>query len=170
MRLLYLDGLETPGKERGKGNVLNGRRVVVTGLGMITPLGASLASSWEGLVNGQSGISPISSFDTEGYSVRFGGAVPDFDLGEYLPPKEARRMDGFIQYGLVTGVQAMADAGLEVTDENRHRIGVAVGSGIGGIVTIETCYDVVLNRGPGRVSPFFCTLLCDQYGRGPSLH
>ncbi len=134
---------------------MNGRRVVVTGLGMITPLGASLASSWEGLVEGQSGISPISSFDTEGYPVRFGGAVPEFDLGEYIPPKEARRMDGFIQYGLVTGVQAMADAGLEVTDENRHRIGVAVGSGIGGIVTIETCYDVVLSRGPGRVSPFF---------------
>ncbi len=134
---------------------MNNRRVVVTGLGMITPLGASLQTSWDGLLAGQSGIGPITTFDTEGYPVRFGGAVPEFDISDYLSPKEARRMDGFIQFGLVTGIQAMSDAGLEVTDENRHRIGVAVGSGIGGIVTIETCYDVLLNRGPGRVSPFF---------------
>ena len=131
------------------------RRVVVTGLGMITPLGASLESSWDGLLAGKSGIGPITSFDTEGYPVRFGGTVPEFDISEYLSPKEARRMDGFIQYGLVTGIQAMSDAGIEVTDENRHRIGVAVGSGIGGIVTIETCYGVLLNRGPSKVSPFF---------------
>ena len=131
------------------------RRVVVTGLGMITPLGASLENSWDGLLAGKSGIGPITSFNTEGYPVRFGGTVPEFDISEYLSPKEARRMDEFIQYGLVTGIQAMADAGLEVTDENRHRIGVAVGSGIGGIVTIETCYGVVLNRGPSKVSPFF---------------
>ncbi len=134
---------------------LSNRRVVVTGLGMITPLGASLESSWEGLLAGESGISPITSFDVQDYPVRFGGAVPDFDVGDFLPPKEARRMDGFIQFGLVTGIQAIRDSGLEVTDENRHRIGVAVGSGIGGIVTIETCHDVILNRGPGRVSPFF---------------
>lgn len=131
------------------------RRVVVTGMGMITPLGASMASTWEGILAGRSGIGPISSFDTEGYPVRFGGAVPEFDISEYLSPKEARRMDGFIQYGLVTGVQAIRDAGLEVTDENRHRIGVAIGSGIGGIVTIETCHDVIVNRGPSKVSPFF---------------
>ena len=131
------------------------RRVVVTGLGMITPLGASLESSWDGLLAGKSGIGPITSFNTEEYPVRFGGTVPEFDISEYLSPKEARRMDGFIQYGLVTGIQAMSDAGIEVTDENRHRIGVAVGSGIGGIVTIETCYDVLLNRGPSKVSPFF---------------
>ena len=131
------------------------RRVVVTGLGMITPLGASLENSWDGLLAGKSGIGPITSFNTEGYPVRFGGTVPEFDISEYLSPKDARRMDEFIQYGLVTGIQAMADAGLEVTDENRHRIGVAVGSGIGGIVTIETCYGVVLNRGPSKVSPFF---------------
>jgi 3-oxoacyl-[acyl-carrier-protein] synthase II len=114
-----------------------------------------MESSWEGILAGKSGISPISTFDTEGYPVRFGGAVPEFDMDEYVPKKEARRMDGFIQFGLVTGVQAMRDAGLEVTDENRHRIGVAVGSGIGGIVTIETCHEVVTTRGPGRVSPFF---------------
>lgn len=131
------------------------RRVVVTGMGMITPLGDSLESSWDAMLAGKSGIRPIEAFDTEGFPVRFGGAVPEFDLGEYIPPKEARRMDGFIQFGLVTGVQAMRDAGLEVTDENRQRIGVAVGSGIGGIVTIETCHSVLLEKGPGRVSPFF---------------
>jgi 3-oxoacyl-[acyl-carrier-protein] synthase II len=131
------------------------RRVVVTGMGMLTPLGVDLDSSWQGLTAGKSGIAPIQSFDTTDYSVRFGGHVPEFDIAEYLPPKEARRMDGFMQFGLVAGIQAMRDSGLEVTDENRDRIGVAVGSGIGGIVTIETCHDVVNSRGPGKVSPFF---------------
>ena len=131
------------------------RRVVVTGMGMLTPLGVDLESSWQGLTAGKSGVAPIQSFDTTDYPVRFGGHVPEFDISEYLPPKEARRMDGFMQFGLVAGVQAMRDSGLEVTDENRDRIGVAVGSGIGGIVTIETCHDVVNNRGPAKVSPFF---------------
>lgn len=131
------------------------RRVVVTGMGMLTPLGVDLESSWQGLTAGTSGIAPIQSFDTTDYSVRFGGHVPEFDISEYLPPKEARRMDGFMQFGLVAGIQAMRDSGLEVTDENRDRIGVAVGSGIGGIVTIETCHDVVNSRGPAKVSPFF---------------
>lgn len=134
---------------------MKNRRVVVTGMGMLSPLGASLESSWEGLTAGKSGISPIETFDTEGFPVRFGGAVPEFDLEEYISKKEARRMDGFIQFGLVTGIQAMKDSGLEVTDENRHRIGVAVGSGIGGISTIETCHDIVVNRGPNKVTPFF---------------
>lgn len=131
------------------------RRVVVTGMGMLTPLGVDLESSWQGLTAGKSGIAPIQSFDTTDYSVRFGGHVPEFDISGYLPPKEARRMDGFMQFGLVAGIQAMRDSGLEVTDENRDRIGVAVGSGIGGIVTIETCHDVVNSRGPAKVSPFF---------------
>ena len=134
---------------------MNNRRVVVTGLGMITPLGSTLEDSWQGLLSGRSGISPITTFDAEAFPVRFGGSVPEFDITEYLPAKEARRLDGFIQYGMVTGIQAMNDSGLEVTDENSHRIGIAVGSGIGGIVTIETCHEVVLKRGPTRVSPFF---------------
>lgn len=134
---------------------MKNRRVVVTGMGMVSPLGASVEESWQRMLNGESGIDEIRSFDASDYPVRFGGAVPEFDIGEYIPPKEARRMDGFIQFGLVTGVQAMRDSGLEVTDENRHRIGVAVGSGIGGIVTIETCHEVVTTRGPNRVSPFF---------------
>jgi 3-oxoacyl-[acyl-carrier-protein] synthase II len=131
------------------------RRVVVTGMGMISPLGDSLATSWEGILAGKSGVRPITAFDATGYPVRFGGSVPEFDLNEYIAPKDARRMDGFIQFGMVTGAQAMRDSGLEVTDENRHRIGVAVGSGIGGIVTIETCHEVVTTRGPNKVSPFF---------------
>ena len=131
------------------------RRVVVSGMGMLTPLGADLESSWQGLTAGKSGVAPIQSFDTTDYSVRFGGHVPEFDIFNYLPPKEARRMDGFMQFGLVAGIQAMRDSGLEVTDENRDRIGVAVGSGIGGIVTIETCHNVVNDRGPAKVSPFF---------------
>ena len=134
---------------------MNGRRVVVTGMGMLTPLVADMETSWQGLTAGESGIRPITSFDATDFPVRFGGAVPEFDIAEYLNPKEARRMDGFIQFGLVTGIQAMQDSGLEVTDENRHRIGVAVGSGIGGIATIETCHDVVNTRGPRKVTPFF---------------
>ncbi len=155
------------------------RRVVVTGMGMLTPLGVDLESSWRGLTAGKSGIAPITSFDTTGYPVRFGGHVPEFDISEYLSSKEARRMDGFIQFGLVTGIQAMRDSGLEVTAENRDRIGVAVGSGIGGIVTIETCHDVVITRGPAKVSPFFvpsCIInmiaghLSIMYGlRGPNI-
>jgi 3-oxoacyl-[acyl-carrier-protein] synthase II len=124
-------------------------------MGMITPLGASMESTWSGLMAGDSGIRPIQTFDTEGFPVRFGGAVPEFDMSEYLSVKDARRMDGFIQFGMVAGMQAVKDSGLEVTDENRHRIGVAVGSGIGGIVTIETCHDIVVNRGPTKVTPFF---------------
>lgn len=122
---------------------------------MITPLGNTMESSWEGLLAGKSGIGPISVFDTEGYPVRFGGSVPEFDITEFIPPKDARKMDGFIQFGLVTGIQALKDSGLEVTDENRHRVGVAIGSGIGGIVTIENCYQIIKKRGPTKVSPFY---------------
>ena len=131
------------------------RRVVVTGLGMLSPLGCSMDESWSNMLAGKSGITAITDFDASDYSVRIAGTVPEFNVGEYIPVKEARRMDGFIQFGLVTGIQAMRDAGLEVTDENRHRVGVAVGSGIGGIATIETCHSVILERGPRRVSPFF---------------
>lgn len=129
-------------------------RVVVTGLGMLTPLGADVAGSWDGLISARSGIAPITSFDISSFPVRFGGSVPEFDMDEFLAPKEARRMDGFVQFGLVAGMQAMADAGLEVTEENRDSIGVAVGSGMGGIVTVENTHSTLLNKGPNRVSPF----------------
>ena len=97
------------------------RRVVVTGLGMLTCLGTTVQSTWSGLLASKSGIAPISLFDTEDFSVRIGGAVPDFDLDAYLPRKEARRMDGFIQYGMVAGIQAMTDSGIEISDANRHK-------------------------------------------------
>ena len=131
------------------------RRVVITGVGMLTPLGVSANESWQNMLEGKSGITPIDSFDTTGFPVRFDGTVPPLDIADYLPAKDARKMDGFIQFGVVAGIQAIADSGLEVSDGNRHRIGVAIGSGIGGIVTIEKCHEVLLNRGPGRVSPFF---------------
>ena len=134
---------------------MDNRRVVVTGLGMISPLGASLESTWTGLLEGRSGIRSIANIDVEGYPVRFGGQVPEFQITQYLSPKETRRMDGFIQFGLVTGIQAMKDSGIQVTEENKNRIGVAVGSGIGGIATIETCHSVLGLRGPTKVSPFF---------------
>ena len=131
------------------------RRVVVTGLGMLSPLGASVDTSWEGLTAGRSGIAPITAFDADSYPVRFGGAVPEFDMSSYLPAKEARRMDGFIQWGLAAGIQAIRHSGLEDSDSDLSRVGVAMGSGIGGINTIETCHQVLLDRGPNKVSPFF---------------
>ena len=131
------------------------RRVVVTGLGMLSPLGASVETSWEGLTAGHSGIAPIAAFDADSFPVRFGGAVPEFDMSSYLPAKEARRMDGFIQWGLAAGIQAIRYSGLEDSDSNLSRVGVAMGSGIGGINTIETCHQVLLDRGPNKVSPFF---------------
>ena len=134
---------------------MSDRRVVVTGIGMLTPLATTVDESWHLMREGCSGIAIIESFDAGDFPVRIAGEVPAFDISEYLPPKEARRMDGFMQHGLVAGMQAVHDSGFEVTDENRHRVGVAVGSGIGGIVTIETCHDVVNTRGPTRVSPFF---------------
>jgi 3-oxoacyl-[acyl-carrier-protein] synthase II len=124
-------------------------------MGLLSPLGSSMEASWENILAGHSGIGPIDTFDTEGFSVTIGGAVPEFDMSPYINPKEARRMDGFIQFGLVAGMQAMEDAGLEITDSNRKRIGVAVGSGIGGITTIETCHDILVKKGPRKVTPFF---------------
>jgi 3-oxoacyl-[acyl-carrier-protein] synthase II len=122
---------------------------------MLSPLGASVESSWARLLEGKSGIGPITAFDASAYPVSFGGAVPDFAIDDYLPLKEARRMDGFIQWGLVAGIQAIKDAGLDQVATDPLRIGVAMGSGIGGINTIETCHEVLLNRGPAKVSPFF---------------
>ena len=122
---------------------------------MLSPLGVDTETSWASAVAGRSGISPITSFDTEGYAVRFGGRVPDFDLDAYVTKKEARRMDGFIQHGLVASIQAVEDSGLMTSSPSLDRVGVAFGSGIGGIVTIETCHEVVLSRGPQKVSPFF---------------
>lgn len=133
---------------------MSDRRVVVTGLGMVSPVGLNVKTSWESVLAGKSGIAPIEHFDTSAYSVRFGGSVKNFDGGELVTSKDARKMDTFIQYGIVAADEAIKDSGLEVTDENAERIGVAIGSGIGGLGIIEKNYDIILNKGPRKVSPF----------------
>ncbi|WP_031363445.1 beta-ketoacyl-ACP synthase II [Caballeronia sordidicola] len=131
------------------------RRVVVTGLGLISPVGNTVADGWANLVAGKSGIAEITKFDTTNFSTRFAGEVKGFKVEDYMPAKEARHMDTFIHYGIAAGVQAMQDSGLEITDENSERVGVVVGSGIGGLPMIEATQTELLNRGPRRVSPFF---------------
>lgn len=131
------------------------RRVVVTGMGMLSPLGADVASTWEGIVAGRSGITAIDHFDTEGFSTRISGSVPEFDVADFLPPKDARKMDIFVQYGLVAAVQAMRDSGLEISEANRDRVGVAIGSGIGGLTNIEETCRKLHDSGPRKISPFF---------------
>jgi 3-oxoacyl-[acyl-carrier-protein] synthase II len=131
------------------------RRVVVTGMGLVTPLGNDVRTTWDGIVNGRSGIGPIDKFDVSAYSTRFGGSIHGFDPTRYLPPKEARKFDDFVLYGLAAAMQAMQDSGLEVTEANAGRIGAAIGSGIGGIGSIEKNYQILLDSGPRRISPFF---------------
>lgn len=132
-----------------------GRRVVVTGLGLVAPVGLDVKSSWDNILAGKSGIKPITHFDIEPFSARFGGPIYGFDPTPYVSEKDAKKMDKFIHYGLAAGSQAMADAGLEVTESNARRIGVAVGSGIGGITGIENNYEAYRTKGPRRISPFF---------------
>ncbi len=134
---------------------MSSRRVVITGLGAITPLANNVADTWDGIVNGRSGISPIDSFDISSFATTFGGVIRNFDISEYIPAKDAKRMDGFIHYGIAAGCQAIEDSGLEVTEENAERIGVAIGSGIGGITGIEDCRMTYEKSGPRRISPFF---------------
>ncbi len=130
------------------------RRVVVTGMGMVTPLGNTMASTWEGLVAGRSGIGMIEHYDVSLHGTKFAGLIKDLDLEPYLEKKTARKMDAFIQYGIVAGLQAIADSGIEATEESAERIGVAMGAGIGGIQTIETNHDAYAKGGPRKVSPF----------------
>lgn len=155
------------------------RRVVVTGLGMLTPLGNCASESWEGALAGRSGAAPIEAFDVTDYSVRFSASVKNFVAGDYMDPKEARRVDAFIQYGLAAAYEAVEDAGIGDASDAGDRIGVAIGSGIGGIVTIENTRDTLTKSGPRRVSPFFVPgsvinmiagNLSIKYGfRGPNL-
>jgi len=134
---------------------LSKRRVVVTGLGIISPVGNSVAQAWENILAGKSGIGPITRFDVSAFAVRFGGSVKDFDPGQYIPVKDQKKMDPFIHYGIAAASEAIGDAGLEITEENADRIGVAIGSGIGGISSIENGYDAYLKGGPRKISPFF---------------
>lgn len=131
------------------------RRVVVTGLGLITPLGNDVSSSWDALKNGKSGIAPIEHFDVSDFSTRFGGSIKDFDCSLYMENRDARRMDIFMQYGIAAGVQAVVDAGLDTELANPERVGVAIGSGIGGITVIEQAKEQIQKSGPRKISPFF---------------
>jgi len=131
------------------------RRVVVTGLGMLTPLGNDVASSWQGLQQGKSGISLIEHFDTSAYTTKFAGLVKNFDVEPFFSAKEAKKMDLFIQYGVAAGIQAFRDSGIEITEHNAPRIGAAIGSGIGGLGLIEENHTKLINSGPKRLSPFF---------------
>lgn len=134
---------------------MNGRRVVISGLGLITPVGNDVASTWEAILAGRSGAATIDAFDVEAYSTRFSASVRNFDIEPYFSPKDARKMDSFVQYGMAAGIQAMNDSGFEVTDSNAHRVGCAIGSGIGGIGQIEKNSEIVNSTGPRRISPFF---------------
>jgi len=131
------------------------RRVVVTGLGTVSPMGLSVAESWENILAGRSGIGPIEHFDVSAFSVRFGGSVRNFDANQYINPKDAKKMDPFIHYGIAAAKEAIADSGLEITEENAPAIGVAIGSGIGGLPGIEKGHSNYLEGGPRKISPFF---------------
>ncbi|MDX1694054.1 MAG: beta-ketoacyl-ACP synthase II [Ketobacteraceae bacterium] len=130
------------------------RRVVITGVGMLSPLANNVEDSWAALLQGKSGIGPIEHYDISQHATRFAGLVKGLDVEDYFPKKEARKMDKFIQYGIVAAMQSIQDAGIEVTDSNAHRIGVAMGSGIGGIENIENNHKALLERGPRKVNPF----------------
>lgn len=131
------------------------RRVVVTGLGLISPVGNSVADGWANLVAGKSGIATVTKFDHTNLAVHFAGEVKGFNVEDYVSAKEARQMDTFIHYGIAAGVQALKDSGLEVTEANAERVGVMVGSGIGGLPMIEDTHATYAERGPRRISPFF---------------
>src|SRR5512139_2404080 len=130
-------------------------RVVVTGLGAVAPNGIGVEQFWDNLIRGVSGIAAITRFDASKHDVRIAGEVKNFDALQWIEKKEVRKMDLFIQYAIAAAQMAYDDAGLKVTDENRERIGVVVGTGMGGIPALEESYRVLLERGPGRISAFF---------------
>jgi len=134
---------------------LSKRRVVVTGLGIISPVGNTVEEAWQSLLAGRSGIGRITKFDASAMASQIAGEVKDFDVTKYLSAKEARRMDAFIHFGLAAGIDAFKDSGIEVTDANRERIGVNIGSGIGGLPLIEDTHSVYKADGPRKISPFF---------------
>ncbi len=131
------------------------RRVVVTGMGMISPVGNTVDETWANILRGKSGAATIESFDVSAFSTQFSASVKNFDASPYLAPKESRKMDVFVQFGMVAGIQAVQDSGLEVTEETAHRIGTSIGSGIGGIGQIEKNTEIIRTSGPRRISPFF---------------
>jgi 3-oxoacyl-[acyl-carrier-protein] synthase II len=134
---------------------LSRRRVVITGLGIVSPVGNDLSSAWENLVAGRSGIDRITRFDASAFPAQIAGEVKGFDIAQYMPPKEARHFDTFIHYGIAASIQAVRDSGLEISDANAERIGAIVSSGIGGLPLIEENHAEYSKRGPRRISPFF---------------
>ncbi|OUR86404.1 beta-ketoacyl-[acyl-carrier-protein] synthase II [Methylophaga sp. 42_8_T64] len=131
------------------------RRVVITGLGAVTPVGLSVKETWGNILAGKSGVGPLSHFDVSDFSVRFGASIKDFDITTIIPRKDAKKMDTFIHYGIAAAKEAIEDSGIEINDENAERIGVAIGAGIGGLPGIEAGYDSYLKGGPRKISPFF---------------
>jgi len=131
------------------------RRVVITGLGAVTPVGLNVKDTWDNILAGKSGVAPLTGFDTSGFSVHFGASIKNFDITTIIPRKDAKKMDTFIHYGIAAGKEAIDDSGIEITDENADRIGVAIGAGIGGLPGIEAGYDAYLKGGPRKISPFF---------------
>lgn len=134
---------------------MNNRRVVVTGVGAVTALGLDTKSTWTGVVNGKNGVRAIEHFDASAFSTRFSASLRDFSTEGYIEPRDAKRMDLFIQYGMVAGIQAMRDSGLEITEANQDRVGCNVGAGIGGIGLIEKTSLLMNKSGPRKISPFF---------------
>lgn len=131
------------------------RTVVITGMGMVCPVGLSVGESWDNILKGHSGIASLTNIDTKGQSVTFGGSVKGFEITDYLSPKDAKKMDIFIHYGMAASIQAIEDSGIEVTEQNAHRIGIAIGAGIGGLSTIEKTANLFREKGAKRISPFF---------------
>ena len=142
------------------------KRAVVTGMGVVTPVGNNLEEFWANLTGGVSGVGPITRFDTEGYSSRIAAEVKNFDPGEFIDRKEARRMDRFTQYAVAATAMAVEDAGLDLEKINPARAGVILGSGVGGIETLEQQHRILMERGPGRVSPFFIPMMISNMGSG----
>ncbi len=138
---------------------MSSRRVVVTGVGMVSPLGIGVEKSWQALIQGKSGVGQITKFDTKGFDTTIAAEVKDFVPENFIDKKEIRRMDIFIQYALAAAVQAMEDSQLKITPANADRVGVVVGAGLGGLTTLEAFHKVLLERGPGRISPFFIPML-----------
>ena len=130
------------------------RRVVITGVGAVTPLGLEKKQIWSALCEGKSGIKPITSFDTSAHEVHFGGEVSDFDPTKWFEIKEARRLDRFAQFAVVAAILAIEDAGLKLEGFDQTRIGVVIGSGMGGLLELETQHGILINKGPSRISPF----------------
>jgi 3-oxoacyl-[acyl-carrier-protein] synthase II len=134
---------------------MNKRRVVVTGIGIVSPVGNTLKNAWNNIKEGVSGIDLLTHFDASDFACKIAGEVKDFEIEKYLKKKDARKMDPFIHYGVAAGVDAINDAGLEINEDNAHRVGVYVGAGIGGIYGIQKTSDIIATRGPRRISPFF---------------